>query len=77
MLNKINEIISTVNSIACEVGSIQRYVGTTDEVDNSTLVGRIHILEQLVKENTWLSVEEWDGVQEWTTEHTNQITKEW
>lgn len=46
MLSKINEIISTVNFIACNIRNIQVYVGTANEVDTATITGRLKLLEE-------------------------------
>lgn len=77
MLNKVNEIISTVNFIVCNIRNIQRYVGTKDETDLETLTGRIARLEARMVD-TWDN-EEWAGGTEWSAEDstTTTITEEW
>jgi len=76
MLNKINEIIATVNYIICNIKNIQKYVGTKNETDTSTITGRLTKLEHKVCD-TWLG-EEWLGC-EWPAEDNNQQinVKEW
>lgn len=45
MLNKINEIISTVNFIVCNVNNIQKYIGTKTETSTDSITGRLTALE--------------------------------
>jgi len=77
MLNKINEIISTVNYIICNIKNIQKYVGTKNETDPTTITGRLSRLENKLCD-TWHG-EEWAG-SEWPAEDSNNQqtnTKEW
>lgn len=47
MLNKINELISIVNWLVCNIKNIQEYTGTTaDSSTDATISGRLKALEE-------------------------------
>lgn len=80
MLNKINELVSVVNWLICNVRNIQVYVGTKDSTDRSTITNRLNELERIIKQDTWAGpVSEWRGsTNEWQSTQENTTTiKEW
>ena len=82
MLAKINEIITSINTIKCTVLNLQKYIGLSADTTSETITGRLHLLENSCSLPP-VRVEWESGISEtvietveWTVSSSTQIDQE-
>jgi len=81
-------LVEVINKHSCSIENIQKFIGTRDETNTETIIGRLKRLENLLLNgninnigcsvhDTWPGPEEWSGPISWDTETNTNNIKEW